>query len=925
MAEGGLPGRGRGGRGAFIARLLEMQRKEPPSPSTQPGPSQTEDAPETPQPPRAVGRGAMFAKMTPQPSGEASPAPAAAPVPAPAPAPAAAPAPSPAADDTPKPKGLGRGRLMQSMIAGPSLAVAGAVPPAEPQEAPAKPEVPDKRLTEITREFQRIRVDNTRPPVVMRGTSGREFEATANFIRLYLKPGVKIHEYEVRLAPPVDERQIREELIFRQHGELLGRFRRTFDGVTLYAPIEIPNEASQLTSVHPVTKETHVITLKFRRERSMGECEHLYNVLFGQIQRALDMTKFNREYFSQHLAIPVPRHNLEVWPGYVTAVAAFEGGIMLQCNSTSKIFRTQTVYDRIMDISGRNPENWKDILYQELVGTSVMIREPVKMYTVHDIDFDKSPADEFMKGDGTSMTYIEYHRRKGITIRDPSQPLLVHKPKPSKRPGGSGDIVLHLIPELCQLTGLTDNQKSDFHLMKDIAIYTRINPNQRQLQLQKFINNIRESPACVKILDDWGLRVPEQTVELTGRVLPPEMLVFGRGTEKSAGEQADWGRAATSEHMLEAIPLLDWLVLHVTKDERNATGFIEMMGKVCPQMGVQIEFPIVHKLRDDRTETYTRALQEKLTSKTQVVVIIFPTSRDDRYASVKKELCCNRPVPSQVINSRTISKPDKLRSIVQKIALQINCKLGGSLWGVKMPLKKLMICGMDSHHDKTRKGASFSGLVSSMNQPITKWYSQVFKQSSQRELLDSFQDGMFKAITKYNKENGFPPDIIFVYRDGVGDGQLDTCKEFEIASIQKSFQAINSDYNPELVFIVCQKRIITRIFTTKGRNEYGNPNPGSVLDHTITRRYEHDFYLVSQLVRQGTVTPTHYIVLHNTSRLDSDKLQKMTYKMCHLYYNWPGTIRVPAPCQYAHKLAFLAGTHLHRTPNDALCDKLFFL
>jgi hypothetical protein len=23
-----------------------------------------------------------------------------------------------------------------------------------------------------------------------------------------------------------------------------------------------------------------------------------------------------------------------------------------------------------------------------------------------------------------------------------------------------------------------------------------------------------------------------------------------------------------------------------------------------------------------------------------------------------------------------------------------------------------------------------------------------------------------------------------------------------------------------------------------------------------------------------------------------------------MYYNWPGTVRVPAPCQYAHKLAY---------------------
>jgi len=44
-----------------------------------------------------------------------------------------------------------------------------------------------------------------------------------------------------------------------------------------------------------------------------------------------------------------------------------------------------------------------------------------------------------------------------------------------------------------------------------------------------------------------------------------------------------------------------------------------------------------------------------------------------------------------------------------------------------------------------------------------------------------------------------------------------------------------------------------------------------------------------------------------------------------LYYNWQGTIRVPAPCQYAHKLAFLVGQSVHVEPDIALSDRLFYL
>lgn len=49
----------------------------------------------------------------------------------------------------------------------------------------------------------------------------------------------------------------------------------------------------------------------------------------------------------------------------------------------------------------------------------------------------------------------------------------------------------------------------------------------------------------------------------------------------------------------------------------------------------------------------------------------------------------------------------------------------------------------------------------------------------------------------------------------------------------------------------------------------------------------YDFFIVSQSVRQGTVTPTHYNIIYDTSGLKPDHMQRLTYKLCHLYYNWP--------------------------------------
>ena len=69
-----------------------------------------------------------------------------------------------------------------------------------------------------------------------------------------------------------------------------------------------------------------------------------------------------------------------------------------------------------------------------------------------------------------------------------------------------------------------------------------------------------------------------------------------------------------------------------------------------------------------------------------------------------------------------------------------------------------------------------------------------------------------------------------------------------------------------------QKRINTRIFHQVGK-ELDNPPPGTILDHTVTKRDFYDFFLVSQHVGQGTVSPTHYVVIHDSLDLPVDAVQ----------------------------------------------------
>ena len=100
-------------------------------------------------------------------------------------------------------------------------------------------------------------------------------------------------------------------------------------------------------------------------------------------------------------------------------------------------------------------------------------------------------------------------------------------------------------------------------------------------------------------------------LQFIGRQLPEEEIMFG-SSRCRAGPQADWSRDATREKVITAVPLRQWVVVYTKRDSSKAHDFVSMMQKVCPQMGIDVTAPTRFELRDDRVETYIRALRENI-------------------------------------------------------------------------------------------------------------------------------------------------------------------------------------------------------------------------------------------------------------------------------------------------------------------------
>ncbi|XP_015269670.1 PREDICTED: piwi-like protein 2 [Gekko japonicus] len=787
------------------------------------------------------------------------------------------------------------------------------------QSAPLKKPSPEVPLAVSDEQLAR------KEPLMKQGSKGIPVPLAMNVVKIHCQ-NEAVYQYHVTFSPNVECKSMRFGML-KEHKSVTGDVT-AFDGSILYLPIKLPQSTDLKCQRKTDGVEINVkIQMTKILEPSSDLCIPFYNVVFRRVMRILDMKAVGRNFFDPTSATVLQQYRLQIWPGYAASIRKCEGGLFLLADVIHKVIRNDSVLDFMHAIYQHSKENFQDECTKQLIGSIIITRYNNNTYRIDDIDWNKTPKDSFTLFNGKEITFVDYYSNNyGITVRELDQPLLIHRPAERKNPPGKlqkGEILL--LPELSFLTGIPEKMKKDFRVMKDLSQQINLSPKQHYLSLSRLLNRIEMNEAAHNELARWGLRLDNDICKAKGRVLPMERINL-KNNSFITSEELNWTKECTRESCISAVPIHFWVLFYPKRAVDQARDLVSMLQKISGPLGIQLTPPAWRELKDDRIESYAKAIKSVLSAEgtVQLVVCIITGTRDDLYGAIKKLCCVQSPVPSQVINARTITtQPNKLRSIAQKVLLQINCKLGGELWGVDIPLKQLMVIGMDVYHDPSRGKRSVVGFVASINHTLTRWYSRVVFQMPHQEIIDSLKVCLVAALQKFHEVNHCLPEKIVVYRDGVSEGQLKMVEGYEIPQLQKCFETFEN-YDPKMVVFVVQKKISTNIYSA-ATDHFTTPPPGTVVDHTVTSRDWVDFYLIAHHARQGCGIPTHYVCVRNTANLSPDHMQRLTFKLCHMYWNWPGTIRVPAPCKYAHKLAFLSGQVLHHEPAIELCEKLFFL
>jgi eukaryotic translation initiation factor 2C len=231
-------------------------------------------------------------------------------------------------------------------------------------------------------------------------------------------------------------------------------------------------------------------------------------------------------------------------------------------------------------------------------------------------------------------------------------------------------------------------------------------------------------------------------------------------------------------------------------------------------------------------------------------------------------------------------------------------------WFVTRPF---MVFGADVTHPVAGSRApSVAAVVGSLTKSATRYATRVLVQERRKdkkatEMITNLQQAVKELIQDFmDNNNGFKPERLLFYRDGVSEGQFAHCLELEVPLVQKACMEIDENFRPPITYVVVQKRHNTRFFpaTPGDGDSSGNILPGTVIDTEVCHPFEFDFFLNSHAGLKGTNKPAHYHVLLDQNGFGSDCLQLLTYRMCYNYLRATRSVSLVPPAYYAHLAAF---------------------
>ncbi|KAF8637180.1 hypothetical protein AX17_002993 [Amanita inopinata Kibby_2008] len=436
-------------------------------------------------------------------------------------------------------------------------------------------------------------------------------------------------------------------------------------------------------------------------------------------------------------------------------------------------------------------------------------------------------------------------------------------------------------------------------------------------------------------LDAFGIKIDPEMSVIQARILAPPTLSYRVG--KPNVRDGSWN--ILDVKFQRGATVKSWWVLYINdgigivKEPGDILPLAQAFKNKCKNSGMIIpdSNPILLKpakllrpLEDDGARSGALGIiknllkeQQAKTGKPSFVLVLLERVDKYIYPGIKRigdiELGIHT-IHMQL--GKALNEPRKQDQYLSNVALKVNTKLGGinhklddaaMQWLRK---KSTMMVGIDVTHagPGSRLGTpSIAAVVASVDDTFVQFPAslRIQKHAKNKETLDELRDMLVERLIVYETRNKKLPDRVFVFRDGVSEGQFNVVLVEELPQIIEAFKKLSTkergNYKPQLSIIICGKRHHAKPFATSTQHadNKGNTKPGTVVDRGITAVFDFDFYLQAHAGLQGTVKSTHYTVIYDETRFSADEIQQGTNDTSYLYARATKAVSLIPPAYYA--------------------------
>jgi aubergine-like protein len=143
------------------------------------------------------------------------------------------------------------------------------------------------------------------------------------------------------------------------------------------------------------------------------------------------------------------------------------------------------------------------------------------------------------------------------------------------------DMIGYLIPEFISLTGMSDEQRSNYNTMKAIAPYTKLAPHEKMEKTDTIrdILNKGEELVIGDPLKVEGYQLTEPEVKLNSQIF-----------------KSKDGTLRFKDRLKTLVSLKDWILVYTTGknskyDDEDADNFFSLLQEAAPTYGITISEP----------------------------------------------------------------------------------------------------------------------------------------------------------------------------------------------------------------------------------------------------------------------------------------------------------------------------------------------